>query len=159
MPPQHSVTAPITYVSVEAFDTDLILAERESLPGHGDDHPVVRYVSGRRDIDAPYPINGELKTARDYLRPDHGMPVWTGRRLRASEVARCMDKDTAMASLSAFAAGLVSCSLDSQSPSTKWLSDQQVDAYVDRYGMAEVLAAGAAFLEASKAPTYDEKKP
>jgi hypothetical protein len=88
--------------------------------------------------------------AREYLKPDHGCREWRLRRLRAIEVGQCRDRGGKVGQLAAFALS---------AGEGKSLTDAQVDAFVDTYGMDEVCEVGEAALRASEAPKAAEKKP
>lgn len=161
MIPQHSVTAALVWVPAEAFDAERVKAER----GEMDDdlrHPVVQYLSlrTRLDLDAPFQVGDRVATAREYIRPEHTAPVWTGRRLKAMSCARCNDVGGQEGALQAFIAGYVSCSIEgTPKMTTRPLTEAQFEALADRFGVAALVEAGTAFLRASEAPTDAEKKP
>lgn len=148
--PQHSATAAITYLDPSAFDLDRVRAERAAMPDGGDGHPVVLYFAGesRFDLDAAHPVGDQIRSARDYLIPDHGRRAWTLRRLRPIEAARCRDAGGKVGQLQAFAL----------SAGEKPLSDAQVEALVDEHGLDAVCAVGEAALRASESPKAAEKK-
>lgn len=170
-PPQHSITAPITFIHGRAFDWSNVKAERAAMPDGGDAHPLVEYFAGttRYDIDAPCPVARITPSgvemvrgcARDYLKQDHGCKEWRLRRLRAIEVGQCRDRgryhdatgrayfDGKVGQLAAFA-----LAAGEGGP----LTDAQVDAFVDTYGMDEICDVGEAALRASEAPKAAEKK-
>lgn len=159
-PPQHSVTASIVFLMDQAFDWTNVGAERALMPDSGNDHPLVAYCAGttRFDLDALCPVarvaadgSAELghARARDYLKPNHGCREWRLRRLRSYEVAQCRDRGGKVGQLAAFALA---------AGDGKPLTDAQVDALVDTYGMAEVVEVGEAALRASESPKAAEKK-
>jgi hypothetical protein len=83
-PPQYRADAPGRYIhaSDDAWDHERI--EREKL---GDDHPLVRYLSGqtRYDLDA--------EGVRDFLRKGAQPVVFVLRRLSHQEYIDCLDID------------------------------------------------------------------
>lgn len=150
-PPQHSVTASITYLRSAAFDLDRVIAERATMPDGGNGHPVVLYFAGetRHDLDAMAPVGDVMRNAREYIKPDHGCREWKPRRLKALEVARCRDSGGKVGQLGAFALSM---------GEGKPLTDAQVDAYAEDYGVDEICEVGEAALKASEAPKAAEKK-
>lgn len=157
MPPQHSIHATPTYLHRSAFDLQRMVDERRRMPNDGDGHPLVLYFAGesRFDLDAQQPIPGETPDdeprracARDYLKPDHGCREWKFRRLRPVQVARCNDVGGNVGELQAFAAAC----------GDKPLTDAEVDAFVDEYGLAAICEVGRAVLLSSTAPKASEKK-
>lgn len=150
MTPQHSVTAVTTFLSTRAFDLDRVVLERESMPNAGNEHPVVVYFSGasRYDLDAEYPVGEQMARARDYIRKDHGQPEWKLRRLKALELARCVDEGGTVGKLQAFALGAA----------PKAMTDTEVQQHVDDHGMDAICDVGEAVLRASSAPKAAEKK-
>lgn len=151
MTPQHSATALITYIRSAAFDLDRVTRERATMPDGGDGHPVVLYFAGesRYDLGAPYHVGGELRCARDYLKPDHGQKVWELRRLKASESVRCRDAGGKVGQLAAFALA---------AGDVRPLTDAQVEAFAEEHGLIELCEVGEAALRASEAPKAAEKK-
>ena len=149
IPPQHSITAPIRYVSRAAFDYDVINAEMAAMQD-ASQHPWAIYVRGesRFDLDAPYLVGDGRKCVREYLKPDHGFPIWTLRRLRPTDAAKCRDAGGKTGQLMAFA--LVA--------GEKPMRDADVDAAADTHGLDEIYAIGEAALLASEAPKASEKK-
>lgn len=163
MIPQHSVTAAIVYYSSAAFDVERVKAERAKMPDNGDAHPIVRYFSGetRLDLDAPAFVGGDVRTAREYLRPGHDLPQWNGQRIRPALCARCRDLGGASGELEAFRVGYQSSSLAGSPvlPIGASLTEQQLDALADQVGVPMLCEIGRAFLRASEAPKAAEKKP
>lgn len=149
-PPQHSPTAPITFIDSAAFDLDRVTLERATMPDGGDGHPVVLYFAGetRYDLGAPALVGETLTCARDYLLPDHGRPVWTLRRLRPMDAAMCRDLGGNAGRLRAFAL----------SAGEKALTDREVEAHAEEHGLLALYAVGEAALKASEAPKAAEKK-
>lgn len=149
-PPQHSATSTPTFVDSAAFDIERVISERATMPDGGDGHPVVLYFAGetRYDLSAPALVGDETRCPRDYLRPDHDRPVWTLRRMRPTEVASCHDIGGQAAKLRAFAL----------SAGERTLTDLEVAAHVDQWGIATIYAVGEAALRASEAPKAAEKK-
>lgn len=149
--PQHSVTSSITFIRSAAFDLDRVALERTTMPDGGNGHPVVLYFAGetRHDLDAAAPVGEFMRTAREYLKPDHGCREWKPRRLKAIEVARCRDSGGKVGQLGAFALAM---------GEGKPLTDAQVEALSDEYGVDELCDVGEAALRASEAPKAAEKK-
>lgn len=150
-PPQHSITAPAVVYAYRAFDWERIAIERDAME-RPDTHPFAVYWTGesRYAIDTPGRVGDDIRTARDYLRPDHGCREWRPRRLKASEVCRCRDASPKTGQLQAFA---LACG------EGRALTDAQVDALCDEYGVDEICWVGEAALRASEAPKLAEKKP
>lgn len=150
-PPQHSVTAPMTVISALAFDIARVNAEQDAMPDGGSSHPWSLYYRGetRYDIDAPLQLGDKVVTVREYLKPDHGFREWKPRRLKAAEVVRCRDNGGKSGQLVAFALAM---------GDGKPLTDAQVEAMADQYGVSEICEVGEAALRASEAPKAAEKK-
>lgn len=161
--PQHSATAQIRFIRADAFDTDRVAAERKTMPNDGNDHPVVIYFSGRSryDLEAPAPVGEALLRPRDYLRPDHGFPTWTGKRLGAVMTAKLQDLGGHVAELEALSRGFESIDVDvpglNHVPGRP-LTEGQIEKLADRFGLEHLYAVGDAFLRASSAPTVAEGK-
>lgn len=158
-PPQHRADATIEFIRLRdpAWDFERINDEIEV---HGDEHPVIRYHQGlsRYDLDAPVRLGEVVTTAREYLLPEPAPVVWTLRRLRAGQVARCVDIGGVQGQQIAFMAAFVSVSgLDVRLP-TKLTTDQHLQQVADAIGLDLVWEVGRAALEASKGPTSAEKK-
>lgn len=161
--PQHSATAAIRYLKAAAFDTDRVADERKSMPDDGNDHPVVIYFSGRSryDLDAPYPVGGELRKPREYLKPDHGCPMWSVKRLGAVMTARLQDIGGHVAELDALCRGFEAVDVDVPGLGYvpgKVLSEGQIEKLAEQFGLEDLYAVGAAILRASAAPTVAEGK-
>jgi hypothetical protein len=152
MPPQHSATAIPRYVRDAAFDIDRLKLERATMPNGGDAHPVVLYATGesRYDLDAPHPVGDTIHSAREYLRPDHGCPIWELRRLKPIELVRARDAggDTGYLAAAAMTLGTFG----------RPKSDAEIETIVDEHGLDEVLGIGRAAMRASEAPKASEKK-
>jgi hypothetical protein len=161
-PPQHSITAPIKFIPVEAFDEPRAVEEMADMED-GLQHPLMRYLSGatRYDLGAAYPVGDEMRSASDYLRSDHGHPVWELRRLKLAEVSRCRDLGGASGQYAAFRLAFVSVSGVEGAPvlaAGKTLSEAQADSMIDTVGATAIYLVGEAALRASEAPRDAEKK-
>jgi hypothetical protein len=169
MPPQHSVTAAIRFITQgnDAWDTSNVVEERKRLGVRTDQHPIPQYFSGetRFDLDAPSEVDGEMRTPRSYLREGVQPRSWSLRRLGIREVARCEDIGGTAGALEAFALAVIGAeNLPPGSPTpvqgqTKRLFDNVVDELAEHVGMDEIFEVGAAAMKASRAPTSAEKKP
>lgn len=175
-PPQHSVDAEIEFIleTDPAWDRE---RANDELQDMGDDedteHPLIKYYVGdsRFDLDAEgiRPESGPdgqvvlvPGKARDYLKPDVQPRVFRLRRLRAAQVSRCMDVggrtgqqlacQQALSSIDPPIAGL------KLKARKRPLVDDELQQLADAVGMDAVWEIGKAAIEASKAPTEQEKK-
>jgi len=161
--PQHSATAPITFLSTAAFDAERVAKEMATMSDGGAEHPVVIYAAGRSryDLDAPYPVGEELRRARDYLRVDHTCPTWSLKRLGAVATARLHDIGGEVAALDALCKGFEAVSIEVpgfKPIAGRQLSEHQINQLADHFGLDEVVRAGEAVLKASASPTASEGK-
>lgn len=178
MPPQHSVTAPIRFISRsdpawdrERWETEL--ADERLKPEEHDNHPIVQYFSGdtRYDLDAAgtvYEYDGEgakvptPRRPRDYLKPDSRPLTWHLRRLKMTQQAAIEDAPKHSADLLGFTLGTTKLEngpdglevVGAAGP----LGNAVVDAVADRFGAEMVYEVGRAAIKASRAPTPAEKK-
>jgi hypothetical protein len=94
-PPQHRADAPGRYIhgTDDAWDNERL--ERDKADGKlTDQHPVVRYLSGRTRYDL------EAEGVREYLRPGVKPVVFVLRRLSHQEYIDCLDIEGTHARLS-----------------------------------------------------------
>lgn len=177
MPPQHSVTAPIVFISRldSAWDLDRALAEKDVVEGaKADEHPLVLYFSGesRYDLDASGTVwtEGEDKVltpephaAREYLKEGIRPRMWTLRRLKFSQVSELLDAPRHRRLMHAFALGVVELvngpdGLPVKSTRGVPLSEKHLDDIAEALGADLIYEVGEAILRASQAPTSAEKK-
>lgn len=179
MPPQHSVTAPIRFISRKdpAWDSERWepeLAVEGLTPEEHDQHPIVQYFSGesRYDLDASgivYERDGTgakvptPRKPREYLKPDSRPVTWHLRRLKMTQQAAIDDAPKHSAELLGFTLGVTKLEngpddleiMGAAGP----LATAVVDAVADRFGSEIVYEVGRAVIRASRAPTPAEKKP
>lgn len=168
MAPQHSITAALVYLPIDAFDIEIVAAERERMDDSGNAHPIPMYFSGETRYDlgatATVPIADcvlEARCPRDYIVAGHQHPEWTGRRIRPLDVTRCRDIGGATGQLEALRLGLRSVrgpDLSLTLAEGRTLTEAQVEQLVDAVGIAALLDVGEAFLRASSSAKAAEKK-
>lgn len=171
-PPQHSVTAEIEFISRTdpAWDRDRVNRELEEMTDEESaEHPFVQYHAAgtRYDLDAPGRRPGDdgelvVATCREYLKPEASPRIFRLRRMKAAQVSRCLDiggrtgeKLGAQMALREITPPIKGLKLKGRE---RPLTEDELQRIVDTIGLDTVWEVGAAALDASRAPTEQEKK-